>query len=231
MRGDRSILSESDDWIKAEPMLQRDALIFDIDGTLWDASAASAKGWNRGLAKLGIDRTVSAAQIKAVAGHPFEQCLDRLFPALRVQYPALLQTLNEYETEAVKAEGGTFFDGVRVGIVQLARTYQIFLVNNCQAWYLNLFLDCSSLRPVLVGVDCHGMSGLPKHEMLARLTRTHGLINPVYIGDTASDETAARIAGMGFIYMAWGFGKPEGEPRTVHSFSELLKDLRAEGQC
>ncbi len=53
-------------------MAPMDALIFDIDGTLWNASAASAKGWNQGFAQLGIDRTVSAEEIERVAGQPFE---------------------------------------------------------------------------------------------------------------------------------------------------------------
>ncbi len=44
-----------------KPLNRHDALIFDIDGTLWNASPASAKGWTRGLAKLGIDRTINVA--------------------------------------------------------------------------------------------------------------------------------------------------------------------------
>ena len=85
-----------------------------------------------------------------------------------------------------------------------------------------LFLDLSNLRPVLAGFDCHGLSGLPKNEMLSRLKDNHFLHNPVYIGDTAGDEIAAKLSGMGFIHAAWGFGRPAAESTTVHSFSELL---------
>jgi phosphoglycolate phosphatase len=211
-----------------EPMTHVDALIFDIDGTLWNASPASAKGWNLGLAKLGIERKVSVEQIERVAGHPFAQCVDTLLPGLRARYSALLDTLNDYEIEIVKSEGGEFFDGVLDGITQLASAYKVFLVSNCQEWYLNLFLDFSGLRSMLAGFDCHGMSGLPKPDMLARIRSTHALTNPVYIGDTAGDETAAKMANMAFIYVSWGFGKPEGEPKTVNSFTELLRYLSLE---
>ena len=34
-----------------------DAVIFDIDGTLWDASKTSADGWNTGLKMLGIEQS------------------------------------------------------------------------------------------------------------------------------------------------------------------------------
>jgi phosphoglycolate phosphatase len=209
-------------------MRHSDALIFDIDGTLWNASPASAKGWNLGLAKLGIDRKVSSEQIERVAGNPYEKCVDILLPGLRARYSALLDTLNDCEIEAVKSDGGEFFDGVMEGITQLASEHKIFLVSNCQEWYLNLFLDFSGFRSMLAGFDCHGMSGLPKNEMLSRIKNNHSLDNPVYIGDTASDETAAKLANIAFVYVSWGFGRPEGEPKTVHSFTELVGYLSAE---
>jgi phosphoglycolate phosphatase len=201
------------------------ALIFDIDGTLWNASSACAKGWNLGLEQLGIDRKVTREQIEEVSGHPYEQCIDIILPGLRGKIPELLDTLNQCETEAVKADGGKFFEGVLDGIRHLAEQYKIFLVSNCQEWYVRLFLDLSDLRPSLTGFDCHGLSGLPKNEMLSRLKADHFLHDPVYIGDTAGDETAAKLSGVGFIHAAWGFGKPEGKPVTVKTFKELLDYL------
>jgi phosphoglycolate phosphatase len=199
-----------------------DGLIFDIDGTIWNASPASAEGWNLGLEKLGINRKLSPEHITKVAGHPFEECVDILLSGLRAKVPGLFDTLNQFETEIVRAEGGEFFDGVQEGIRQLAGEYKIFIVSNCQAWYLDFFLDFSKLRPWLTGFDCYGLSGLPKNEMLLNLKNNHSLFNPVYIGDTAGDEIASKLAGMDFIHVSWGFGKPEGKPKTVNSFPELL---------
>jgi phosphoglycolate phosphatase len=207
------------------PQMGFDALIFDIDGTLWNASPASAKGWNLGLAKLGINRKLSPEQIKKVAGHPFEECVDILLPGLRTKTPELFDTLNKCETEAVKSEGGKFFDGALDSLKQLAAEYKIFLVSNCQQWYLDLFLDFSKLRTWLAGFDCYGLSGLSKAEMLLRLKSHHALNHPLYIGDTAGDETSAKQARIAFLYVSWGFGKPAGKPTTVNSFIELLSYL------
>jgi phosphoglycolate phosphatase len=99
-------------------------------------------------------------------------------------------------------------------------------VSNYQEWYLNLFLELSGLRPVISGFDCYGRSGLPKNEMLSKMKRNHFINNRVYIGDTASDEKAAELAGFAFIFASWGFGKPEGTPETVKSITELLDHLR-----
>ena len=203
--------------------MKNNALIFDIDGTLWNASPASARGWTLGLGKLGIDREISPEEVSRVAGLPYEQCVEILLPGMREKFPELLDVLNEAETEMVKAEGGKFYEGVLGGLLRLAGDYRLFLVSNCQDWYLRLFLDFSGIREVFSGFDCHGLSGLPKSEMLLNLKNKHSLINPVYIGDTAGDEAAAHLAGMEFIHAAWGFGRPDGTPKSVDSFILLME--------
>jgi len=202
--------------------MNNDTIIFDVDGTLWNACPASAKGWNIGLAKLGIDKKVTSKQIERVAGNPYDKCVEILLPGLQKQYPNLLDTLNDCEIEVVKSEGGTFYDGVIDGIKKLASSHKIFLVSNCQDWYMKLFLEFSGLEPLLAGFDCHGMSDLPKHEMLLKIKSNHSLNNPVYVGDTEGDESAANLAGMDFIHVSYGFGSPAKEATNFDSFDTLL---------
>lgn len=203
-----------------------DAVIFDIDGTLWDASSPSAQGWNLGLAKLGIPDEVSAEQISMVTGNPVEECVDTLLPGMRSKHPHLLDTLSDCEEAVVRRVGGRFYEGALEAVSELASYMRVFLVSNCQEWYLRLFLDLSELGPAVSGFDCHGSSGLPKSEMISRITRTHSMVEPVYVGDTAGDEAAAQSAGVAYVHVSWGFGKPAGAPRIVHSFPELFAHLR-----
>jgi phosphoglycolate phosphatase len=199
-----------------------DAVVFDIDGTLWNASSASARGWNLGLAQLGAQAEVTAEQIATVAGSPYEKCVEALLPGMRVRHPDLLEVLSDCERASVERDGGTFYDSALEAVSRLAREFDVFLVSNCQDWYLELFLGFSGLGPLLSGVDCHGRSGLPKSEMLSQMKRAHSLAAPVYVGDTADDEAAARIAGITHIHVSWGFGQPKGNPMIVDSFAELL---------
>ena len=207
-----------------------DALIFDVDGTLWNASPASAKGWTLGLEKLGIDRIITAEQIETVAGKPHDECIDILMPGLRVKYPNFVEILDDCETTVMQSEGGVFYKGTREGVAELALDHRIFLISNCQDWYLDLFLDFSGLRPILSGFDCYGRSGLPKSDMLTIMKRTYSLEVPVYIGDTSGDRQAAELAGIPFIHAAWGFGKADGGTISVPSFAALLTCLRG-GKC
>lgn len=206
-----------------------DAVIFDLDGTLWDASSPSAQGWNLGLAKLGIPSEVSAEQMSMVTGSPVEECVDTLLPGMRTKHPHLLDTLSGCEEAVVRRVGGRFYEGALEAVSELASCSRVFLVSNCQEWYLRLFLDLSELGPALSGFDCHGASGLPKSEMLSRMKRTRSLVEPVYVGDTAGDEVAAQSAGVAHVHVSWGFGKPAGKPRIVDSFTELLDCLRSVG--
>ena len=205
-----------------EVMTNHDALIFDIDGTLWNACAASAKGWNNALVKLGIEQTVTAKQIESVAGLPFEDCIETLLPGLLNAHPHLLAALNEGELEVVKNEGGIFYEGAIEGIKLLSESYQIFLVSNCQDWYLKLFLELSGLEPLLAGYDCNGLSGLPKHNMLTNMISKYDLKNPVYIGDTASDEAACKQANLDFIHVCYGFRTTVNKCLSFDSFAGFV---------
>ena len=206
-----------------------DAVMFDIDGTLWDASSASAEGWTQALGQLGLQGDVSAEQIAAVAGSPYETCVDTLLPGLRAKHPQLLEVLSSCERASVERSGGEFYEGALEAVARLARGFDVFLVSNCQDWYLDLFLHFSGLGPLLSGVDCYGRSGLPKSEMLARMQRSHSCVAPVYVGDAAGDEAAAQLAGIAHVHAAWGFGRPAGRPLAVGSFAELLACLERAG--
>jgi phosphoglycolate phosphatase len=194
----KSVQSES------PKMTNHDALIFDIDGMLWNACAASAK------------------QIESVAGLPFNDCIETLLPSLLNAYPHLLAAINEAELEVVEKVGGIFYEGAIDGIKLLSESYQIFLVSNCQDWYLKLFLELSGLEPLLAGYDCNGLSGLPKHDMLSNMKNKYDLKNPVYIGDTASDEAACKQADLNFIHVSYGFGIPINKCLSFDSFAAFV---------
>src|SRR5665811_1709476 len=98
-----------------------DAVIFDIDGTLWDASSSSAQGWNLGLAKLGIPGEVRAEEMSMVTGSPIEECVDALLPGTRVKHPRLLDTLSSCEEAMVGRAGGRFYEGALETVSELAR--------------------------------------------------------------------------------------------------------------
>jgi phosphoglycolate phosphatase len=206
--------------------MKYDSIIFDIDGTLWNASDTTAKAWNQGLLKLGIEKTITRDQVESVTGNPNEICIEILLPGLREKHPTLQATLDEYETKLIKSEGREFYQGVIDGIKELSTKRRIFLVSNCQDWYMDLFLELSGIKENITAHDCHGKSGKTKHEMLTEMKNNYSLKNTVYIGDTQGDEEAARQAEIEFIHAAYGFGTLKNNTSKAHSFPELLNLLK-----
>lgn len=208
--------------------MKNNALIFDIDGTLWSASSATAKGWNRALEKLDIPKRVTVAEIESVTGRPHFECVETLLPEWSQKYPDLQNQLILAEIEMVKKEGGVLYPGVFEGMRQLHKAFDLYLVSNCPKWYLDLFMDYSGLGKWITASDCYGLSQLSKGQMLSKMVRDYSLDPCVYIGDTVWDETAAREAGIPFIHVTYGFGKPEGKCRQFDRFGDLAAYFTAE---
>jgi len=183
-----------------------DALVFDLDGTLWDAAAASAEGWNHALEELGMPARVSVDEIRSVSGTPFEGCVAILLSKLGPPSDRLLRSLEAHERAVLEETGGALYPGVAEGLRLLAEVHPLYVVSNCPDWYLKAFLRSSGLRDRFTGWDCHGASGLPKAVMLQNLMRRCVLQAAVYLGDTQGDQEAAAAAGMTFVHARYGFG-------------------------
>jgi phosphoglycolate phosphatase len=208
-----------------------DALVFDLDGTLWDATAACLVGWNDALAALKFDKSLTIAELKRVTGKPIGESVKILLPDKQEEHSELIDAITHFEKIALQNQGGTFYDGLRETLEQLARCYDLYLVSNCREWYLELFWSLSEVKKYFCAADCHGKSGQNKPEMLNRLKTQYGLVKPAYIGDTTSDELAARQAGYAFIHAVYGFGSPTQPEMAINSLPELVKLLPVKVDC
>lgn len=198
-------------------------LIFDLDGTLWDPARPVAAGWNAALAVLQPGRIVTEAAIRGICGMPFEACVRTLFPEVKSQdLPRWLEALDRCEEQVFREQGGVLYPGVREGLIRLAAQHTLYLVSNCQAWYRDAFFRWyPDLRSHFLRTLCYGDTGQSKAANLRELLPDSGVrAAAFYIGDTAGDETAAREAGCGFFYAAYGFGKLDGATR-IEQFSEI----------
>ena len=202
--------------------MKYNSLIFDLDGTLWDACPITAKAWNEKLKELGLEGSLTGDDIRSVAGLPQQVCIKTLLPKQIEQNSNLIAELTLAEKAAVEEKGGELYKGVKEGIEQLSKTHSLFIVSNCLDWYLNLFFEVSGLKEYFSDWDCVGMSGLPKSEMIENIITTHQLENSVYIGDTGGDEEAAEGAKIDFIHAKYGFGKIKKEHESFDSFDELV---------
>lgn len=203
-----------------------DAIIFDIDGTLWNTLPTCTKSWNQALEQLGVSNRVTDEQIRSVMGTPQDEAIAKLLPELYAKHQNLVDQLSQQEGLVISQEGGVFYPNVLQGVNALSEQTPIYLVSNCQTWYLNLFIKLSGLADCLTDTDCWGNAKASKTHMLLGLQQKHGFKQAVYIGDTVRDQVAAREAGFDFIYAAYGFGEVEGDPLSFDDSEELIHYLK-----
>ncbi len=207
--------------------MRPDALIFDLDGTLWDAAAASTYGWNLALEELGLPQRVTVDGIRSISGRPFPECVRILLPDLFPAPTSTLERLEARERTGIELIAGELYEGVADGLSRLVARYPLFIVSNCPDWYLEEFFRHTGLRQHFTGWDCYGLSQIDKSGMLSNLAASHRLTEAVYVGDTQGDRASAAQAGMEFAYARYGFGGLEGVPLSFGHFDELVEHYLA----
>jgi phosphoglycolate phosphatase len=199
-----------------------DSIIFDLDGTLWDASASSAKAWSAVAKAHNLDTSIDEAKIRSVSGLPFDQCVDILFKNHSLDIPHLRKLLDDAERLELQRSGGRIYPGVIDGLKRLQDEYKLLLVSNCQDWYLVSFFEHSGLKGVFRDSICFGQTGRSKKDNIREIIERNGVKKPVYIGDTHWDQEAAFYSGVKFIFARFGFGAVNVSCPSIDSFSDLV---------
>lgn len=217
--------------------IQTAALIFDIDGTLWDVRELVARAWSKAASEYaGKAVHIEAGQLTALLGKPMPEIFKQLFPGQTEEaYQKIAEVCEQQQAKAMETEGGRLYPGVAETLPCLAETYPLYIVSNCQCGYIEAFLRLSGLSPFFKDWLCFGDTGLSKGQTMLRLMEKSGLQNiegptyknnfnaaynwntelpaegtcfpAVYLGDILGDALACKEAGIPFIWASYGFGE------------------------
>ena len=188
-------------------MLKPDSLIFDLDGTLWDALDTYLTSWNEGVKLENINRIFTRDDLHYVMGWERIKVLDHMFPDVtRERQEEIYRTINECRLRLMPQIGGVLYEGVRDGLIRLSEKYKLFIVSNCPANLIVEFLKWADIEEYITDEMAHGVNSMPKHYNIKLLVDKHGLKSPVYIGDTLGDGLETRKAGLPFVLLTYGFG-------------------------
>lgn len=199
-----------------------DSLIFDMDGTLWDAVDSYCKIWDRTLSETGINHRVSRQELLDCMGMP----INEIFKIV-IQTPTdtekFLERLDYNEQKMMPELGGKLYPHVKDGIQELAARYRLFMVSNCGAEGLRNFLSFTGLSPYMDDTLTHGETQQSKAENIKTLIARNNLKAPIYVGDTQGDCDSAHQAGIPMVFTAYGFGKCNNAEYRVDSFKQLTE--------
>ena len=102
----------------------KDAIVFDLDGTLWDTVSAVVRSWNEVLDRRPEARAhLTEDAMRAYMGKTTEQIAALMLPALPLEEAlALMAECTQSEYAYLRAHGGgRLFDGLRPALEALWR--------------------------------------------------------------------------------------------------------------
>ena len=197
-----------------------DALIFDMDGTLWDAVDTYAEIWNMAFEREGIEQRITRNDLLALIGTPIDDIIRHFVPADQVEH--LLQVIAGLVVTELPRLGGRLYEGVQEGIATLAQHYQLFMLSNCDELELPIFVRYAGIEPYITDTLAYGNTHLRKADNMRLLAEKYHLQHPVYVGDTDSDCSEAHRAGVPFVWMSYGFGTTDRAQLQFDNFSDMV---------
>ncbi len=211
--------------------LKPDSILFDLDGTLWDATHAIADGWKTVLAEhptVVPSEPITLECIRYYMGLTNEELGAILFPKLSLEdQMRMMRASCAIENQVLGEHGGILYPRVLETLELLSEKLPLMIVSNCQCGYIECFLQANGGAPYIRDFLCSDETKMEKGENIRLLMERHGLKTPVLVGDTTSDSTAAQKAGIPFVYAKYGFGEQFGRGRVtdysywIEEFSEL----------
>ncbi|MDX2195044.1 MAG: HAD hydrolase-like protein [Cytophagales bacterium] len=200
-----------------------DALIFDLDGTLWDANNTYLNAWNTIMQDSEHKLSMTIEDMQSVMGWEQKAAWNKLFPHLAdSDWKPIAQNIDILQVQLAATQGGILYKDVAQYIPPLSQKYSLHIVSNCPEALIPAFYKYSGLQSYFTDYEEHGRTKLSKSENIKLIIQRNNIKNAIYIGDTESDRKHATLAGLPFVYMTYGFGKLTQPPYLkFDTFAEL----------
>jgi phosphoglycolate phosphatase len=202
--------------------MSKQALIFDLDGTLWDAITPIQNAWNEAMVVSGEPFRFDYAKTKSYMGLTPEETCPLAFPGLPFeQQMVLFRRCIASEIAYLAKNPGALYPHEKEVLATLGKSYPLYIVSNSDKGYVENYLSACHMEAYFKGHLCAGDTGLPKWGSIRAIMAKEGITSAIYIGDTLKDKVESEKAGVAFIHAAYGFGKIEPERYAISSLEEL----------
>ncbi len=199
------------------------SIIFDLDGTLWDASNQILNSWNKVLRTCpDIDYQLSLHDFQAQIGRSLDDIALTLLKGVSPERALQIKDLCcEQEEKDLLIGGAELYPGLEEVLALLSEKYNLAIVSNCQDGYIESFMESYPImKRFFCDYECWGRTGREKGDNIALVMQRNHWHRAVYVGDTLGDFTAAKKANIPFIHAAYGFAKVNA-PNKIEDIKEL----------
>lgn len=199
------------------------AILFDLDGTLWDSSQTVTDSWNAVLGKYPEARLITLSDMHRFMGRQLDEIARMIMPDLPDNRRMnIMNECMDYEISYLRAHGeAVLYPNLRETLDLLKQDCELMIVSNCQDGYIQTFLDFSKLWSYFADFESAGATGLSKGENIHLVINRNNIEKAVYVGDTQGDLNSADFAGIPFIHAGYGFGKTDRETPRANCLAEI----------
>ena len=206
--------------------MKYEMIIFDIDGTLWEATEITMIAANTIADEYKEIPKVSIEDIYKVMGLGKRDIAQILMPNVELSKAmGYVDLQTKLAIDLINKNGAHIYENVSSVIKYLSKKYKLGIITNNFDDYVKLFLEKSNLKSFFIDYIGNASYGISKKEAIEKMMSRNNVSLACYIGDIKKDMQAAYDANIDFIHAKYGFEPNLECEKFINDISELKEML------
>lgn len=212
-------------------------IVFDLDGTLFQAHLLAVPAYIDTLARLKESGKIKSIpkreDFTSLLGMTEDEIWGQLLPEACGEIRNLASDwMGEAEDQYMAGGKGALFPGTLESLEQLkAGGHSLFVASNGTEGYVKAVCHHFGLAPLLAGIYSAGEYRTEtKVQLLAHAIREHNLVPGLMVGDRSSDVEAGIGNGFTAVACTYGYGSREELAKADYIIEDISQVLDLAGR-
>ena len=203
------------------------AIIFDLDGTLWDTTNQTVESFNYVLKKYNYNE-VTKEKICGNFGNNKVETINNIFSFLDYKKgEMLLDEVDEHIIENLSKSCNGIYSGVDKTIKEIYEIYDLYIVSNsAHKSYIEAFLKSGNYYKYFKDYIAASEIALSKSDAIKKIIYDNKIDKAIYVGDTEKDMIASQESNIPFIHCLYGFGKELNCEYKINDITDLYNQVK-----